>query len=311
VTLRFGTDGVRGVANTELTPELVLALGRAAARVLGGSRFLIGRDTRISGPMLEAALAAGLMAEGAAVEYVGILPTPGVAWLSAADDVPAAMISASHNPFPDNGIKFFVAGRKLPDEVEERLEVEIDALLADPSTAERRTGDSLGARHLLGRADVDRYAQALLATLEGRRLDGMRVVLDCAHGAASHVAPEVFRAAGADVSVIHDSPDGVNINDGAGSTHPEALQEAVVKEGADVGLAFDGDADRVLAVDHLGRLVDGDHVIALCAQDLRRRGRLSADTVVVTVMTNLGFRLAMEQHGIRVVETKVGDRYVL
>jgi phosphoglucosamine mutase len=311
VTLRFGTDGVRGVANTDLTPELVVALGRAAARVLGGRRFLIGRDTRISGPMLEAALAAGLMAEGADVEYVGVLPTPGVAWLSAFHEVPAAMISASHNPFADNGIKFFVAGRKLPDDVEERLEREIDALLGDTDVAGRRTGDALGARHVLERAEVGRYGDALISTLEGRTLDGLHVVLDCAHGAASAVAPEVFARAGATVDVIHDAPDGKNINDGAGSTHPEALQRAVVERGADVGLAFDGDADRVLAVDHEGTLVDGDHLIALCAYDLRDRGILADDTVVVTVMTNLGFRLAMEERGISVVETQVGDRYVL
>jgi phosphoglucosamine mutase len=311
VTLKFGTDGVRGVANTELTPELVLALGRAAARVLGGERYLIGRDTRLSGPMLQAALAAGLTSEGADVVDLGVLPTPGVAFLSAARDVPAAMISASHNPFADNGIKFFAAGgRKLTDAVEERLEAELRAILDATSSGDRPTGGAVG--RTTAEADaVAGYERQLVAALEGERLDGLRLVLDCAHGAASTVAPHVFTAAGAEVDVLHAAPDGVNINDGCGSTHPEALRRAVVDRGADVGLAFDGDADRVLAVDAGGRLVDGDHLIAVCAIDLRSRGRLTGDTVVVTVMTNLGFRLAMEERGIAVVETQVGDRYVL
>jgi phosphoglucosamine mutase len=306
MTLRFGTDGVRGVANAELTPELVLRLGRAAARVLDGSTFLVGRDTRVSGPLLHAALTAGLAAEGASVVDLGVLPTPGVAWLSAADGVPAAMISASHNAFADNGIKFFAAGgRKLPDDVEERLEAELDRPVTSVPT-----GADVGRVSLAGDA-VARYCDALVGSLEGRRLDGLHVVVDCAHGAASDVAPAVLRRLGAEVEVIHAQPDGVNINAGCGSTHPESLQRSVVALGADAGLAFDGDADRVLAVDASGALVDGDQLIAICALDLRSRGRLKGDTVVVTVMTNLGFHLAMAEHGVRVEQTQVGDRYVL
>jgi phosphoglucosamine mutase len=316
LTLRFGTDGVRGVANAELTPELVLQLGRAASRVLDGDTFLVGRDTRVSGPMLQAALTAGLASEGASVVDLGVLPTPGVAHLSAADGVPAAMISASHNPFADNGIKFFAAGgRKLPDDVESRLEAELDRLLhrrSDELGAEdARTGTDLRpVRGGSGEAVV-RYCDALVASLEGRTLDGLHVVVDCAHGAASDVAPAVLRRLGAEVEVIHAQPDGVNINAGCGSTHPESLQRTVVALGADAGLAFDGDADRVLAVDAAGSLVDGDQLIAVSALDLRARGRLKDDTVVVTVMTNLGFHLAMAEHGVRVEQTTVGDRYVL
>ena len=315
MTLRFGTDGVRGIANAELTPELVLALGRAAARVLGpgGGRrgpFLVGRDTRISGPLLQAALSAGLATEGADVIDLGVLPTPGVAWLSAADAQPAAMISASHNPFPDNGVKFFMAGgRKLSDETEARLEAELDHLIADPAAEPRRTGAELG-RLRLGEGAA-RYLASLVASIGGRSLSGLRVVLDCANGAASTVAPVVLRQLGADVTVLHDSPDGTNINDGCGSTHPETLQAEVLARGADLGLAFDGDADRVLGVDHTGALVDGDQIIAICALDRRARAQLPGETVVVTVMANLGFRKAMAEHGIALIETDVGDRYVL
>lgn len=309
MSLRFGTDGVRGVANAELTPELVLALGRAAARTLGGSRFAVGRDTRVSGPLLQAALTAGMAAEGADVVDLGVVPTPAVAWVAAADGVPAAVISASHNPFPDNGIKFFAAGgRKLSDDAESRLEAELDRVLAHGGSA--RTGQAVG-RIRPDPAAADRYEEAVAATLEGRRLDGLRVVLDCANGAAHRVGPAVVRRLGADVTVICDGPDGTNINAGCGSTHPERLQAEVVRCRAHAGLAFDGDADRVVAVDHAGRLVDGDQLLAMCALDLRRRGRLRGDTVVVTVMTNLGFHRAMAAHGIRVVATAVGDRYVL
>ena len=312
MTLRFGTDGVRGVANVELTPELVLALGRAAGRVLArlDAPFLIGRDTRLSGPLLEAALSAGLAAEGVAVRLLGVVPTPGVAWLSAADAVPAAMISASHNPFPDNGVKFFaVGGRKLTDEVEERLEAELDRLVAGGGKGERHTGAAVGT--VAGSSGAEPYADALVASLEGRRLDGLHVVVDCANGAAHELAAEVLARVGAKVDVLFDHPDGTNINEGCGSTHPEPLQEAVVERRADVGLAFDGDADRVLAVDHRGAVVDGDQIIAVCALDRRQRGLLVGDTVAVTVMTNMGFRQAMEEAGIAVHETPVGDRYVL
>ncbi len=312
MTLRFGTDGVRGVADTELTDELVEALGRAAARVLPADRFLIGRDTRVSGPRIEAALARGFAAEGVGVDLLGVAPTPAVAWLSAADDQPAAMISASHNPAPDNGVKLFAAGgRKLSDEVEERLEAELDALLhADgapgPAGAVAKASTSQPAHDR-----VQRWCEAVTASLEGRRLDGLSLVIDCANGAASEVAGPVLRGLGAEVEVLQDAPDGTNINAACGSTHPESLQARVLERSADVGLAFDGDADRVLAVDATGRLVSGDHLIGLCAIDRHERDRLPDDTVVVTVMTNLGFRLGMAERGITVVDTQVGDRYVL
>ncbi|HET6949805.1 MAG TPA: phosphoglucosamine mutase [Acidimicrobiales bacterium] len=314
--LRFGTDGVRGVANAELTPELALALGRAAARVLGGDRCAIGRDTRLSGPLLESALAAGLAAEGVAVTLLGVVPTPEVAWWSATEGAPAAVVSASHNPFPDNGIKLFAAGgRKLADEVEENIEHELLALLAGDGRGAPRRPIPTGAR--VGRVAVSPgaphagYAASVAASLGGRRLDGLTAVVDCANGSASAVAPGVLRDLGVDVSVIHAAPDGANINDGCGSTHLGDLARAVTARGADLGIAFDGDADRVMLVDAAGAVVDGDHIIAICAIDRHERGALPGGAVVVTVMTNLGFRLAMDKRGIRVVETAVGDRYVL
>jgi phosphoglucosamine mutase len=313
--LKFGTDGVRGVANTELTPELALALGRAAAQVLAGHRFAVGRDTRRSGPMLEAALAAGLASEGADVTLLGVVPTPEVAWWSASESAPAAMVSASHNPFPDNGIKLFAAGgRKLTDEVEARLEAELAGLTATGTggAGDRPvpTGAGLG-RVVPATGAHDGYAAAVVGSIEGRRLDGLSAVVDCANGSAYVVAPRVLRDLGVDVHALHDRPDGANINDGCGSTHPDDLARNVVERGADLGVAFDGDADRVLLVDAAGELVDGDQIIAMCAIDRQARGALVAGSVVVTVMTNLGFRLAMEKRGIDVIETRVGDRYVL
>ena len=307
-SLTFGTDGVRGVANTELTPELVLSLGRAAARVLGKGPWLVGRDTRISGPYLGAALAAGLAAEGASVIDIGVLPTPAVAAACDARGLPGAMISASHNPFADNGVKLFATGgRKLTDDVE----AEIEALLHE-APAGAVSGADVGALTSDATGALRAYEDRVVDALEGRSLDGLRVVLDCANGSASTVAGDIFGRAGAEVTVLHASPDGVNINDRCGSTHPESLQEAVraAGEGA-IGFAFDGDADRVLAVAEDGSLVDGDQMLALTAVDLRERGRLHRDAVVVTVMSNLGFRQAMRAAGIEVVETKVGDRYVL
>jgi phosphoglucosamine mutase len=323
--LRFGTDGVRGVANAELTPELALALGRAAVRVLGGDRFAVGRDTRRSGPLLEAALTAGLASEGADVTILGVVPTPEVAWWSATEDAPAAMVSASHNPFPDNGIKLFAAGgRKLTDAVEAELEEELQRLLGSSpreAVADAVIGSPAGGRAVPTGADVGRllpaehaqdgYAHAVMATLDGRRLDGLTAVVDCANGSASVVAPRVLAELGVDVHVIHAVPDGANINDRCGSTHTDELAQTVFARGADLGIAFDGDADRVLLVDAEGDLVDGDQIIALCAIDRHERGVLTDDSVVVTVMTNLGFRLAMAERGITVVETAVGDRYVL
>jgi phosphoglucosamine mutase len=308
LALRFGTDGVRG-RDTELTPEWVVALGRAAASALRGGRFVIGRDTRRSGPLLESALAAGLAASGVDVERLGVLPTPGVAWVSATEGVAAAVISASHNSYTDNGVKLFApGGHKLSEDVEVRLEAELERLQGGGPVC------SAGATRIGTVTDRDvagGYVDALVACLEGRRLDGSSIVVDPANGAASVVGPEVLRRLGADVTVIHADPDGTNINAGCGSTHPGALCGTVVATGADLGLAFDGDADRVLAVDHRGEVVDGDQLLAVFALDLRRRDLLRDATVVVTVMANLGLRQAMADHGVTVVETPVGDRHVL
>ncbi len=250
------------------------------------------------------------MAEGCHVADAGVLPTPGLAWLSAADGCPAAVISASHNPFPDNGVKFFAAGgRKLSDEVEARLEEELDRLLGGGTNESAPVGDRVGTVTVDG--GRRRYVDGLVGVLPPGALGGLTLVLDCANGAASDVAPEVFRRLGATVHVLHDRPDGRNINEDSGSTHPASLQAEVVARTADVGLAFDGDADRVLAVDAAGSLVDGDQLIALLALDRQAGGRLPGSTVVVTVMANLGFRQAMRAAGIVLVETDVGDRHVL
>jgi phosphoglucosamine mutase len=312
VGVRFGTDGIRGVANAELGVELVLAIGRAAARVLPAHTFVVGRDTRRSGPLLQAALSAGLASEGADVVDLGVLPTPAVAWLSADRGVPAAVISASHNPFADNGVKLFAAGgTKLPDATEEAIEEELDRILAGEGRRLRHpTGPGVG-RLLRDEGAADAYVAHLASVLDGRDLAGMHVVVDCANGAASAVAPAVLRSLGARVEVLADAPDGTNINAGCGSTHPELAATEVVARGAELGLALDGDADRLVALDHTGALVDGDHLLALFADDLAERGRLAGNTLVVTVMSNLGLRLAMEERGIAVRETPVGDRYVL
>jgi phosphoglucosamine mutase len=309
---RFGTDGVRGIANEELTAELSLALGRAAARVLPTTAFVVGRDTRRSGPLLQAALSAGLATEGADVVDLGVIPTPGVATVAERRRLPGAMVSASHNPFADNGIKLFSQmGTKLPVEVEAEVEAELDSILADPDRPPRRpTGYSVG-RISVDDAGADLYRDSLRAALDGRTLAGQRIVVDCANGAASAFAPGVLSDLGADVVALHDAPDGTNINERCGSTDPEELARTVVDVGAGLGLALDGDADRVIAVDHHGQIVDGDVLLALFALDLSSRGQLAGNTVVVTVMTNLGFRLAMEAEGIGVRETDVGDRHVL
>jgi phosphoglucosamine mutase len=309
--VRFGTDGIRGVANAELGAELVMALGRAAARALPARSFLVGRDTRRSGPLLQAALSAGMASEGADVVDLGVLPTPGVAWLSAERGVPAAVVSASHNLFADNGVKLFAAGGlKLPDAAEEAIEEELDAVLRAGAGASPPVGHGVG--RLWTEPDARRgYVDHLVGVLDGRDLAGLRVVVDCANGAASAVAPEVLERLGADVLVIANEPDGANINEGCGSTHPEMLAAQVVASGADLGLALDGDADRLLAVDHTGAATTGDELLSLFATDLAGRGELAGNTVVVTVMTNLGFRLAMAERGIEVLETSVGDRYVL
>ena len=307
---RFGTDGVRGVANADLTAELAVALGTAAARVIPAPAFLVGRDTRRSGSFLQAALSAGLAAGGVDVVDIGVLPTPGVAYCAEQRQLPAAVVSASHNPYEDNGIKLFAAGgTKLTVGVEAAVEAEIDTVLGG-TAGPRPTG--LGVGRLSVDPDaVDGYRRHLAGATGGRRLDGQRIVLDCANGAASAVAPGVFAGLGAGVTTIADRPDGANINEGCGSTHPEALVTAVLDTGADLGLAFDGDADRLLAVDATGAVLDGDVLLALFATDLAARGELAGNAVVVTVMTNLGFRLAMAERGIGVRETPVGDRQVL
>ncbi len=322
--MQFGTDGVRGRAHDELTVEFAARLARAASRVLGASfdgdvpRVVIGADTRESSPAFVAALADGFDAEGVQVVDLGVAPTPMVAFECGRIDAMGAMVSASHNPWEDNGIKLFArGGTKLPDDVEARIEADLAAAdsadTTEPDDAGRPSvttaalgGD--GSPRTLARAAYDAH---LVEMLEGRRLDGLRVVLDAANGAASTVAPEMLRSLGAEVTVVAADPDGRNINDGCGATVPSNVARHVVDHGADVGIALDGDADRLIAVAHDGEIVDGDHIIAICAADLRDRGQLSADTVVVTVMTNLGFKLAMRDAGVRVVETKVGDRYVL
>ncbi len=323
---RFGTDGVRGIANTELTPEVVTALGRAGARVLGakigakvgGSNgrvtFLVGADTRQSGPLMLSALSAGLMAEGVDVVDLGVLPTPAVALASAQRGLPAAMISASHNPFQDNGIKFFQAGgRKLDDATEAEIETIYSAFVRGevPSNPSPKDGASVGTFVSDDGGAVTAFADALRASIQGRDLNGIKVVLDTANGALSSVARPIVASLGAEVIVLHDSPNGININDGCGSTHLQSLQAAVVTHDAHLGLGFDGDADRCLAVDANGVIVDGDQIMAMLAVDLHESGRLADNTVVVTVMTNLGFKLAMADKNVNVVETKVGDRYVL
>jgi phosphoglucosamine mutase len=309
----FGTDGVRGLANRDLTAELALGIAVAAVHVLGEGgafeghrpRAIVGRDPRASGEFLSAAVTAGLASAGVDVEDAGVVPTPAVAALVAATDADfGVMLSASHNPMPDNGIKIFArGGHKLADEIEDAIE----RRLGEPW--ERPVGDGVGRARRLSDAP-DRYVAGLLAATPNS-LDGLRVVVDCANGAASAVAPRALREAGADVVVIGAEPDGLNINDGYGSTHLENLVEAVVSHGAAAGVALDGDADRCLAVDHTGRVVDGDQVMAILALAFAERGELADDTLVITVMSNLGLHLAMEQHGIRTVATAVGDRYVL
>lgn len=309
----FGTDGVRGVANSEaLSPELAFALGRAAAtlaRKRSGGRVVaaVGRDTRRSGPMLAAALSAGICSAGGDVVDLGVIPTPGVAHVTTHLNADfGVMISASHNPAPDNGIKFFSAdGYKLPDAAEDELEA---LVRTTPDTMPRPTGADLGSIRQ-SPAAVEAYVEHLVST--GSPLSGMRVVVDCAHGAAYQLAPEVLRRLGAEVIALNTAPDGLNINDGCGSTHPEALQEAVRAHKAHAGIAHDGDADRCIAVDEQGELVDGDQIMAICALDLKARGELPRDTLVATVMSNMGLELLLREHGVSLVRAKVGDRYVL
>ena len=305
----FGTDGVRGLANRDVTAELALDLSVSAAHILSevGSRrtAVVGRDPRASGEFLQAAVTAGLASAGVDVIDVGVLPTPAVAFLTKVRRADlGVMLSASHNAMPDNGIKFFNAdGNKLADQIEEQIEARLR------EDWDRPTGDAVGRIVRDDAADTE-YIGHLLSSIT-TPLDGLTVVVDGANGAASLVGPVTYREAGADVIEIHCRPDGYNINDGCGSTHIEDLQQAVREHGADLGIAHDGDADRCLAVDAEGNLVDGDQLMAIIALSLRDQSRLVKDTVVATVMANLGFKQAMQREGIEVVETAVGDRYVL
>ncbi|TXS56471.1 phosphoglucosamine mutase, partial [Streptomyces sp. t39] len=314
----FGTDGVRGVANADLTAELALGLSVAAAHVLAeagtfaGHRptAVVGRDPRASGEFLEAAVVAGLASAGVDVLRVGVLPTPAVAYLTGALGADlGVMLSASHNAMPDNGIKFFArGGHKLADELEDRIE-QVYEQHRTGEPWDRPTGAGVGRVKEYDEG-FDKYVAHLIAVLPNR-LDGLRIVLDEAHGAASRVSPEAFTRAGAEVVTIGAEPDGLNINDGCGSTHLGLLKAAVVEHGADLGIAHDGDADRCLAVDAAGEEVDGDQILAVLALAMREAGTLRGDTVVATVMSNLGFKLAMEREGVELVQTAVGDRYVL
>ncbi|WP_339198328.1 phosphoglucosamine mutase [Aeribacillus sp. FSL K6-8210] len=308
----FGTDGVRGVANSELTPELAFKIGRFGGYVLtkdkNRPKVLIGRDTRISGHMLEGALVAGLLSIGAEVMRLGVISTPGVAYLTKALGAEAGiMISASHNPVQDNGIKFFGPdGFKLSDEQEEEIEALLDQ---EEDNLPRPTGSDLGqvSDYFEG---VQKYLQYLKQTVD-EEFTGLHIALDCAHGATSSLATHLFADLDADVSTIGASPNGLNINDGVGSTHPETLAEFVKEKEADIGLAFDGDGDRLIAIDENGKIVDGDQIMFICAKYLKEQGKLNGDTVVSTVMSNLGFYKALEANGLKSVQTAVGDRYVV
>jgi len=310
----FGTDGVRGVANKELTPELAFRLGKAGAYVLtknntGVAKVLVGKDGRRSGDMLEAALTAGLCAIGVNVYQCGVIPTPAVAHLIKQYGCDAGvMISASHNPMEDNGIKFFNSlGLKLPDETE----AEIEKIMAtDMSELPCPIGGGVGVVATCSQA-IDHYAGFITSTVPNINLNGIRIALDCANGATSKVAPLVFQALGAEVLTIHNTPDGCNINANCGSTHMESLREFVKANNVHIGLAFDGDGDRLLAVDHNGNDVDGDVIMAICGQDMRARGELVGDTIVATVMSNQGLEVFCQNNGINLHRTAVGDRYVL
>ncbi|MFF8866538.1 phosphoglucosamine mutase [Streptomyces sp. NPDC015139] len=314
----FGTDGVRGVANADLTAEMALGLSVAAAHVLAEAgtfeghkpTAVVGRDPRASGEFLEAAVVAGLASAGVDVLLVGVLPTPAVAHLTGALGADlGVMLSASHNAMPDNGVKFFArGGHKLADDLEDRIEAVYESH-RHGEPWQRPTGAGVGRVRTYGEG-FEQYVTHLLSVLPNR-LDGLKIVLDEAHGAASGVSPEAFSRAGAEVVTIGAEPDGLNINAGCGSTHLDKLKAAVIEHGAHFGVAHDGDADRCLAVDHTGAEVDGDQILAVLALSMRERSALRADTVVATVMSNLGFKLAMEREGVRFVQTGVGDRYVL
>ncbi|MGF7535396.1 phosphoglucosamine mutase [Bacillus mexicanus] len=313
----FGTDGVRGIANKDLTPELAYKLGKSAGYVLTKNFkanstlkkkpvFVIGKDTRISGPMLEYALISGLTSSGVDVIQLGIIPTPGVAFLTKQIADGGAMISASHNPFEDNGIKFFNSnGFKLADEIELQIEYFLENINELPNP----TNDNIGMT-ISNKDAANLYIKFLKDTID-QSFEHLKIVLDCSNGAASTIAPTLFKSLCADVYTYSANPDGTNINSGCGSTHPDFLREKVLEHNADIGLAFDGDADRLIAVDELGNIIDGDQILYLCAKSLSLKGKLSNNTVVSTVMSNFGFKKALKKIGVNTVETKVGDRYVL
>ena len=311
----FGTDGVRGEANVTLLPEMAYRLGRAATIYFGKESdeqplIIIGRDTRISGEMFESALTAGICSAGGRAMLAGIIPTPAIAYLARKHKAKAGIvISASHNPFHDNGIKFFGGdGYKLPDAVEDELEAIVHQLETDDNYP-RPTAEHIG--HIEYRTDLlNQYMEFVLSTCK-ERFDGVKVVLDCANGAAYEAMPKILRRLGANVKVIHALPNGTNINDGCGSTHLESLQKAVLENGADFGIAHDGDADRCLCVDEKGQVIDVDHILVMCAMDMMKEGKLPYNTVVTTVMANIGFHQAIKKAGGRAEITKVGDRYVL
>ena len=311
----FGTDGVRGEANVTLLPEMAYRLGRAATIYFGKESeeqplIIIGRDTRISGEMFESALTAGICSAGCRAMLAGIIPTPAIAYLARKHKAKAGIvISASHNPFHDNGIKFFGGdGYKLPDSVEDELEAIVHQLETDDNYP-RPTAEHIG--HIEYRTDLlNQYMEFVISTCK-ERFEGVKVVLDCANGAAYEAMPKILRHLGATVKVIHALPNGTNINDGCGSTHLESLQKAVLENGADFGIAHDGDADRCLCVDEKGQIIDGDHILVMCAMDMMKDGKLPYNTVVTTVMANIGFHQAIKKAGGRAEITKVGDRYVL
>ena len=305
----FGTDGVRGSANKDLTPELVFSLGKSASLVIaqshgkGKAKAVVGRDPRASGEMLEAALIAGLATVGVDVLKVGVLPTPAIAYLTKYYGADLGVVlSASHNVFSDNGVKFFSKDGK--NEVEDQIEKNLETKVPHP------TGSDVGRVKEMADA-YEAYLAHLLETINTGALKGLKIAVDCANGAASEVAPDLYSRAGAEVIAIHNAPNGININDNCGSTHLESLIETVKKNNCDLGIAHDGDADRCLAIDAQGNVIDGDHILALLAHDFKQTGKLASDTVVSTVMANLGFKIAMKSASINVIETGVGDRYVL
>lgn len=307
----FGTDGIRGIANLELTPELAYNVGRAAGFILSKNKkgkILVGRDTRLSGHLLESALASGIMSIGLDVEMAGVIPTPGIAYLTRKSDYLAGVvISASHNPFEYNGIKFFSSeGYKLPDELENQIE---DLIFSDTKIYKNATGADVG--NIIYSEELQDEYENYLIGLSDLNLSNMKIAIDVGNGALYKIAPKVLRDLGAEVIVVNNAPDGTNINDNCGSTNPDLISKLVVETKADMGMSFDGDADRIIAVDEKGNIIDGDHILAICATQLKIENRLKNDTVVGTIMSNIGLKRYLEDIGVKLVYTQVGDRYVL